>query len=128
MRGSMTPDMDGVNPVLSEGETVKQFGAVIGLVIVALVVGMLTAFAQAPAAPAPAAQAATPPALDETESLMVQLVIARAQVAQSECNSLESMKNFNGTKAEVVKRIESKHAGYTIDLSSGKLVAKPAAK
>lgn len=107
-----------------KGERLKDYvkGIVAGLVL-GLIVGIgMTAFAQEKPAPPPAAPAAQ--TLDEVEGLMVQLVIARAQTAQSECNSLESMKSFNATKAEVIARIEKKHAGYTIDLSSGKLVAK----
>ncbi len=92
-----------------------------GFFIVTLSFG---AYAQAPAAATTAQAKPVAPALDETELLMVQLVVARAQIAQGECNGLESMKSFNATKAEVVKRIEAKHVGFTIDLQTGKLVAK----
>jgi hypothetical protein len=82
----------------------------------------VTAFAQAPAAPAPAPAATE--TLDDNDKLLIELVTVRAQLANDQCSQLDSMKQFAATRTEAVKRIEAKHAGYKLDLASGKLVKK----
>lgn len=82
------------------------------------------AFAQSAVPTAPATAATQAPTLNETEQLMVQLVALQARLATCESNGLDSMKAFTATRADVVKRVESSHPGYTLDLQTGKLVEK----
>lgn len=92
-------------------------GVLLGLIVGAAV----AAFAQAPALPPPAPVVQ---ALDDTEQILVQLVSTQAKLAGAECNALDSMKQFTATRVEVVKRVEAKHPGYTLDLQTAKLVEK----
>lgn len=102
---------------------VTGFLAGISMAVVATV-----CLAQAPAAPAPAATASgAQGVLDDTDKLLIEIVSVRAQLANCQSEQLDSMKQFNATRSEVIKRIEEKHPGYTIDVN-GKLVAKPQKK
>lgn len=87
----------------------------------------LTAFAQAPVAPPAAVASGAQGVLDDTDKLLIEIVSVRAQLANCQAEGLDSMKSFNATRAEVIKRIEEKHPGYTLDVN-GKLIAKPQKK
>lgn len=90
-----------------------------GVVLGLLLGGAIAAGAQAPAVRPDAS------GLDATEQLLVQLIAAQAKIASTECNALESMKTFASTRAEVVKRVEAAHPGFTLNLQTAKLVKKP---
>jgi hypothetical protein len=99
----------------------------VGGLVLGLVLGIalsLSAQAPAPAAQAPATAAATAGSLDDVDRMLIQIVSLQAQLANCQSEQLESMKQFSATRAEVVKRIEAKHPGFTIDLQTGKLVPK----
>lgn len=100
-----------------------------GGIVLGFAVGLLalTAYAQAPAAPPVATASGAQGVLDDTDKLLIEIVSVRAQLANCQADELDSMKQFNATRAEVIKRIESKHPGYTLD-ASGKLAAKPVPK
>lgn len=103
-------------------DAVKQWflGIVIGLSLGSMAV---TAIAQtAPGAPVATASGAQG-VLDDTDKLLIEIVSVRAQFANCQADQLDSMKSFNATRAEVIKRIEEKHPGYTLD-ANGKLAAK----
>ena len=92
--------------------------------VLAGLVGVVSAQGALPTAPAGAPAAAAVPTLTELEQTQFQLVAAKGQLAQNECGGLDSVKGFNATRAEFVKRVETAHAGYTINFQTGKLVAK----
>lgn len=98
-------------------------GIVLGFVVGAIVISAAAGSAQAPAAPQVVATPTAPTPLDDTERLMVEVLTVRAQLAQCQSESLESTRQFSATRAEVLRRIEAKHPGFTLD-STGKLVAK----
>lgn len=77
---------------------------------------------EAPPVSAPAAVA--PPALDELEQAWLKLVAISEQLAYSECQRLESVQKYNATLADVAKRLEARHPGFTLDRARGVLVAK----
>lgn len=72
------------------------------------------------------AQAPKPPVLDDLDKAWVQNVVLAQQLANKDCQGLESVKAFLALQADIVKKIEDRHAGYTVDLGKGVLVAKVA--
>lgn len=63
------------------------------------------------------------PQLDEQEKNWLTIANLSEQLAYSECQRLESVQRFNSTLADVLKKIEERHPGYTIDRAKGALVA-----
>lgn len=82
-----------------------------------------TLYAQAPAGPAKAAPAAGP-ALDELEKAWLQNVILAQQLANTQCQGLESTKQFVTVKNDVTAKVEAKRPGFTMDWATGQLTAK----
>ena len=100
-------------------------GVILGLAFGAA--GMLSAFAQAPAAPAVAvAQGPTgaKPEYTETERLMVQLVQVSDQLAT--CRGQLGQKGVADLSLDVRSRIEAAHPGMTVNWQTGALVPKTA--
>lgn len=72
----------------------------------------------------PAATTATVPALDDLDKAWVQNVMLAQQLANKDCQGLESVKAFMTLQADIVKKIEGRHPGFKADLAKGVLVAK----
>jgi hypothetical protein len=92
-------------------------------VIGALLMGLLlvtASHAQAPTTP----PAPTVPTLDELEQGWLQIVALSEQLAYSDCQRLETVQKFNATLGDIVKRLEARHPGYTLDRAKGVLVSK----
>lgn len=98
-------------------------GALLGLFI-GLSTGSVLATPTQVAVPEQAATPTPAPTLSETELVIVQLLSTQAKLASGECNNLESMKTFVATRTDAIKRIETAHPGFTLDLNTGKLAAK----
>jgi len=89
------------------------------LVLVGCLVSTLIAQAPAPAKPAVAA-----PALDDLDKAWVQNVALAQQLANKDCQGLDSVKAFMALQADIVQKIEARHPGFKVDLGKGVLVAK----
>ena len=95
------------------------------VMVIVLVYGLvLTGGLLAQQAPtAPASPAATVPALDELDKAYVQNVVLARQLANTACQSLESVKQYNAILEDVTKKIAAKHPGFTVDWSKNVLAA-----
>lgn len=101
----------------------KTAAGLAGLVMIGILVGV-QAFETGVWAQAPAAAKA--PALDKEDALTVQVVTLAAQLANSQCQALDSVKQYTGLLAEANAAIEAKHPGLRMDWTSAKLGPKPA--
>jgi hypothetical protein len=100
--------------------------SVLVLVLVLVGLGGLTSSAQAPAAK-PAAAAPAVPAMDDLDKALVDNVVLARQLANSACQALDSVKQYQAVLANSVTKIEAKHPGYTLDTNTGLLMVKPPA-
>lgn len=89
--------------------------------IIAIVALIPVVYAQTPATAPPVAAA---PQLDDLERAWLQLTNLSEQLAYSECQRLESVQKFNATLGDVVKRLEERHPGFTLNRERSALVAK----
>lgn len=69
---------------------------------------------------------ATVPALDELEKAWLQNVILAQQLANTQCQALDSVKQFTTVRNDVTAKVEAKRPGFTMDWQTGLLVAKAA--
>jgi hypothetical protein len=74
--------------------------------------------AQVPAA-APAA-----PTLNEDDVTLLTTLNVLLQVANRDCQGLDSVKAYNTQRTAVLTRIEAKYPGYTLNANGAGLVAK----
>lgn len=81
--------------------------------------------AQTPTLPAPAS-AVKAPALDEADSLMLQIVSLAAARSNDQCSALQATKDYIQLKQQVATRMETKHPGYTVNWATMALTAKTA--
>lgn len=78
------------------------------------------------AAPTGVKGAAAAPALDELEQAWLQNVVLAQQLANTQCQALDSVKQFTTVRNDVTAKVEAKRPGFTMDWTTGKLVAKAA--
>jgi hypothetical protein len=66
------------------------------------------------------------PAKDELAVAWLDTAKVAAQLANSECQSLASVKQFTGIRTQTQQKVEAKFPGYTIDWNNFTIVKKPA--
>lgn len=94
----------------------------VGLLVALLGTGIrVSLWAQAPAA---APSASSVPALDDLEKAWLQNVILSQQLANSACQALDSVKQYQSIRTDVQTKIETKRPGWTLDWATGLLMAK----
>lgn len=100
----------------------RRFYLVWALVVFCSCFSVLILATQAPAPAKPAA--AVLPALDELEQAWVKNVILAQQLANSQCQALDSVKQFTAIRTDVTAKVEAKRPGFTMDWTTGLLAVK----
>ena len=65
------------------------------------------------------------PAYDADDRLIVQQLVTIGQLANADCQALDSMRVYLAMLAQVTARLEEKYEGFSFDRSTGGLRAKP---
>ena len=96
---------------------------VLGIVLLVALVAFWPVFAQEPpnGDSDPVVDEVALPAYDADDQLIVQQLVAISQLAQADCQELESMRLYASTVAAVTTRMEAKYPGFTFDQMTGGL-------
>lgn len=96
----------------------------------AIGIGLILLGLASPGAPwrQSAPQAPTPAIFSDLERAWLDNVALANQLAVVQCQALESAKQFNALRAEVLQKIEARHPGFTVDWQKQELVPKRAQK
>ena len=103
--------------------TAVGLGGLMGALVVVFLTGPVTIVALAQT-PTPAA-APVAPAVDELVTAWLAADRLAQQLASRECAQLDSAKQFQAQRQDIVRRVEARHPGFTLDFAAAKLIPRP---